>query len=137
MRKIFVFALLLFVSTMAVPFAYGQANNGSVGGVVQDTSKALIPGVNVTLTNTQTGVVDTRITNDSGAYSFAAVPPGIYKVSGELTGFRTAVEDNVKLGTGAQVRVDLVLQIGAAVGDVVQVSVATSENRINETSSSV
>jgi hypothetical protein len=122
---------------LALTSAYGQANNASVGGVVQDATKALIPGVTVTLTNTQTGVVDTRITNDSGTYNFPSVPPGIYKISADLTGFKTAVEDNVSLGTAAQVRVNLTMQLGTGPDTIVSVNAASIESRINETSSSV
>jgi hypothetical protein len=57
---LFTFITLILTASSA----YAQANNGSVGGVVQDASKALIPGVTITLTNTQTGVVDSRLTNE-------------------------------------------------------------------------
>ena len=63
--------------------------NSSIGGTVEDPSKALIPGVTITATNTGTGVVNTTITNESGVYNFAALIPGAYKVTAELTGFRT------------------------------------------------
>jgi hypothetical protein len=107
-----------------------------VGGIVQDTTKALIPGVTVTLTNTQTGVVDTRLTNESGTYQFPSVPPGVYKISGDLSGFRPAVENDIQLGTSAQVRINLTMEIGTGPETVVSVS-SSVENRIRETSSSV
>src|SRR5262252_3513900 len=122
----------MFLTAWTLTGAFAQANNASVGGVVQDGSKALIPGVTVTLTNTQTGVVDTRLTNESGTYQFPSVPPGTYKISADLTGFRPAVEDNVMLGTAAQVRINLTMQIGTGPETVVSVQ-AAAESRINET----
>src|SRR5215475_4287831 len=63
--------------------------NSTIGGTVEDASKALIPGVTVTATNTQTGITNTVISNEAGAYNFAALLPGIYKVTAELPGFRS------------------------------------------------
>src|SRR4029078_11493133 len=93
--------LALLISFFTIN-AYSQANNGSVGGVVQDASKALIPGVAVTITNTQTGVVYTRLTNDSGAYQFPSVLPGSYKINASLTGFKPTTVENLQVGTSAQ-----------------------------------
>ena len=74
------FLLLLSVN------AFGQ--NSAVSGTVSDTSSALIPGVMMTATNTQTGIVTTALTNEAGAYSFPSLQPGTYKMSAELPGFR-------------------------------------------------
>src|SRR4030095_4547653 len=128
------FAFITLILTVSSAFA--QANNGSVGGVVQDASKALIPGVTITLTNTQTGVVDSRLTNESGAYSFPSVLPGTYKLMGDLTGFRQAVQNDFVVGTTAQIGIDLVMQVGAAPGQIVTVA-TTSENSIQESAASV
>ncbi len=136
MRKVVVFILILVIlSFWSASGAYAQAN-ASLGGFVQDATKALIPGVTVTLTNVNTGVVETKLTNDAGAYQFPAVPPGTYKLSGELNGFSPAVENNVQLGASTQVQINLTLQVGTGPGTVVQVE-AAGGTRVNETSSSV
>jgi len=132
--RIILFALIALI--LVASSAFAQANNGSVGGVVQDASKALIPGVTITLTNTQTGVVDSRLTNESGAYSFPSVLPGTYKLTGDLTGFRQAVQSDIRVGTSAQIRIDLVMQVGAAPGEIVSV-VTSNENAIQESAASV
>ena len=137
MRKFRAVLLLVLLTTAATANSvYAQANNAAVGGVIQDTTKALIPGVAITLTNTQTGVVDTKLTNESGAYNFPSVPPGTYKISADLTGFRSASQTGVQLGTAAQVRIDLILQVGAAPGETVQVTL-NGDNRIQESAASV
>jgi hypothetical protein len=135
-RKLLVFIVPFLVFALSANSAYAQANNASVGGVVQDSTKALIPGVTITLTNTNTGVVDTKLTNESGAYNFPSVPPGPYKISADLTGFRSAIQNNVQLGTAAQVRIDLTLQVGAAPGETVQVTL-NADSRIQESAASV
>ena len=101
-----------------------QSTSGSIGGVVRDSSQALIPGVTVTVTNTQTGVVATRLTNESGAYNVPGLIPGVYKVTADLVGFRESVFNEVQLGTSAQIRLDFTLQIGG-VTQSVEVSVAS------------
>ena len=49
----------------------GQITTASISGYVKDSSSAAIPGVTVTATNTQTGIVTTVVTNETGAYQFA------------------------------------------------------------------
>ena len=84
MRKILATMALGWLMLSAAGSVFGQTSNGQVGGVVQDPTKALIPGVTVTLENTQTGVTATQVTNETGVYNFASVPPGTYRVSALL-----------------------------------------------------
>jgi hypothetical protein len=111
MRKNIAATACLYVLFTAAT-VWGQSVNGSVGGIVQDPSKALIPGVTITLANIATGVVTTQISNESGTYSFQSVPPGTYKLTASLPGFRTSVVSELTVGTTAQVRQDLTMQIG-------------------------
>jgi hypothetical protein len=54
--------------------AFAQSGNASVGGFVQDPTRAFIPGVEVTAANTQTGVVTTVVTNEAGTYNIRYGP---------------------------------------------------------------
>jgi len=103
---------------------FGQSINATVGGTVADPSKALIPGVTVIATNTGTGVAATTVTNESGAYNFPALQPGVYKLSAELPGFQTQNFTNVQLGGAQQVTMNFTLQVAAAAGQNVEVTVA-------------
>jgi hypothetical protein len=115
--------------------AFGQTGNGQVGGVIEDPSKALIPGVTITLTNTGTGVIATQVSNETGSYNFASVAPGTYSASAMLPGFKTSVANNIQVGVSAQVRVNFTLEVGA-VDSRVEVSVS-SEQLLAEASASV
>ncbi len=137
MRRYFILVIGLVCLALAANNAFAQANNAAIGGVVTDSTKALIPGVTVTLTNTATGVTETRLTNDSGAYNFPSVPPGPYKMQADLTSFRPATQNNVEAGVAAQLRVDFVLQLGNAPGAVVSVAGDSVNNPIQESSASV
>src|SRR5437868_15351988 len=100
---------------MAIVFALLSASavlaqNAQLGGIVTDPTGALIPGVTITATNTDTGVSTTTITNESGAYTFPSLQPGrSYTVSASLPGFQTTVT-NVNLGPTV-VRQNFQLQI--------------------------
>jgi hypothetical protein len=124
---------LLFLAL--IPVALAQSTSGSIGGVVRDPSQALIPGVTIAVTNTQTGIVTSRITNESGVYNVPGLLPGIYKVTADLPGFRQSVYNEVQLGTSAQIRLDFTLQVGA-VTQSVEVSVA-SDSLLRESSASI
>src|SRR5438093_8336909 len=100
-----------------------QSTNATVGGTVQDATGAFIPGVMITATNTGTGIVTTVISNEAGAYQFASLQTGAYKVSAELPGFQTAIYSNVTLGVSQQVRLNFTLQVGT-VAQAVEVTVA-------------
>jgi hypothetical protein len=106
--------------------AFAQTFNGQVGGIVQDPSRALIPGATITLTNTGTGIVATQITNESGAYNFANVPPGSYRAAAALPGFKTSVINDVAVGTAAQVRLDFTMEVGQVTSQV-EVSVSAQQ----------
>jgi len=102
---------------------FGQSANATVSGTASDSSRALIPGVTITATNTQTGVVTTVLSNEAGAYNFASLQPGTYRVSAELPGFRTQSYTDVELGTSQQVRLNFTLEVGT-VAQNVEVTVA-------------
>ena len=133
MKRLVAVALLLVCAFFTNTFA--QTTNATLGGTVSDASRALIPGVTVTATNTQTGIVTTVVTNETGAYQFASLQTGIYKVTAELPGFQTQGYNDVTLGVGQQVRLNFSLQVGAQAQNV-EVSVA-ADTLIATTSSSV
>jgi hypothetical protein len=81
---------------LSASLAFSQ--NAQLGGSVSDPAGALIPGVTITATNTGTGVTTTTVTNDSGAYTFPSLQPGVYRVSAELPGFQTSTVTNLELG---------------------------------------
>src|SRR5256885_11413718 len=132
--KSFVARALLFFSVLLTT-AVAQTTNATLGGTVSDTTRALIPGVTVTATNTQTGIVSTVVTNETGAYNFPSLQTGTYKVTAELPGFQTQAYNDVTLGVSQQVRLNFTLQVGTQ-AQTVEVNVA-ADTLIATTSSSV
>src|SRR5437867_2100666 len=133
MKRLLAAAVLLCSALAALTFA--QTINATLGGTVSDASGALIPGVSITATNLATGIVTTVLSNEAGAYQFASLQSGMYKVSAELSGFQTQTYNEVPLGVSQQVRLNFTLQVGA-VAQSVEVSIA-ADTLLATTSSSV
>ena len=91
MRTILAAAALVLFCLVHIETTSAQSTNASVGGFVQDSAQAFVPGATVTATNTQTGVVTKAISNEAGAYNITALLPGTYKLTAELPGFKTQV----------------------------------------------
>lgn len=102
--------------------AEASAQNASVSGTVSDSAGALIPGVEVTATNVNTGIVNTTVSNETGTYNFASLQPGTYKLSASLPGFQTMSFSDVKLSQDQQVRFNFELKVGQ-IATVVDVTV--------------
>lgn len=100
--------------------AQGQATQGSIFGTVTDTSGAVLPNVNVTVTSVERGVSRTTVTSDAGEYRVADLELGSYIVKVEASGFKKAESSKVEITVKAIIRIDMQLQPGA-VSEVVQV----------------
>src|SRR5215467_14348290 len=133
MKSFLVVGLVLVLGMM--PAAFAQTSNATLGGTVSDAAHALIPGVTVTSTNTQTGIVTSVVTNETGAYQFASLQTGVYKVTSELPGFQMQTYNTVTLGVGQQVRLNFSLQVASQAQNV-EVNIA-ADTLIATTSSSV
>ena len=95
-----------------VPPAWAQIGGGEITGLVTDGQAAAAPGATVTATNAATGVARSTITNDTGAYAVAGLPPGVYTVDVMRIGFRTVRHEAVRVETGITIRLDMALMVG-------------------------
>jgi hypothetical protein len=112
-------ALMLFLASGQR--AEAQLDQGTVTGVVQDTTGAVISGATVTLTETDTGLKLTRTTGRNGIYTFSPVKIGNYDVSADAPGFQTVVQEHLELVMQQQLKVVLTLHPGQ-VSDTVTIS---------------
>ncbi len=92
---------------------YGQAVNGTLLGTVTDSSGATVPNAKVTVTETSTSLIHQSNTNESGNYTFPDLPPGIYSVTVEASGFKRATQEKIDLASNSSTRVDLTMQAGS------------------------
>ncbi len=121
---------------LSAGYLAAQTSNATLGGTVADASGALIPGVEVTARNGATGIVNTTITNEAGAYQFPSLQTGAYQVSAALAGFQTATNNNVTLGGSGQVRLNFILRVGD-IATTVDVTADISAGALLTTSSSI
>ncbi|MGE5124904.1 MAG: carboxypeptidase regulatory-like domain-containing protein, partial [Betaproteobacteria bacterium] len=110
-RALGALSALLAVALGAGPAA-AQESRGRVQGLVTDTSGAIVPGASVVLTNDGTQVAVTRVTNRDGRYLFDYVDPASYTIKVELAGFKTTIQQNVRVQQRADVTVDVKLPVG-------------------------
>src|SRR6516162_9610483 len=114
---------LVVLCLVSIP-GFSQTTNAQLSGVVTDPTGALIPGVTITLTKADTGVVTATLTNEAGVYNFQAVQAGSgYSVSAALPGFQTLTYTNLELAVGSVSRQNFQMKVGPAAGTSVEVSV--------------
>src|SRR4051794_19118250 len=78
--------LLLLIGFLAILMSatLHAQTSGTIAGVVQDDSTAAIPNVKVTVTNVDTGIVRSTVSDDGGRYEVAGLIPGNYEAQAEL-----------------------------------------------------
>src|SRR3984957_9103178 len=92
--------------------AFAQGSTGRILGTVTDQSGGTVAGATVTVIDTARGVSRTLTSDDAGEYNAPNLTPGTYMVRAEAKGFKKLERQNVELGVGKEVRVDLTVQPG-------------------------
>src|SRR5262249_1716443 len=111
--------------------AGAQQFKASLTGIVTDAQGAVIPGVTITVTNTDTNVAAESVTDTNGVFSVKDVVPGQYKVSAALAGFKTFVREGIVLHTAETANIQVKLEVGK-VEESVTVSAGLSEVETNQ-----
>lgn len=126
-------ALLLFPR-----FLPAQAVSGTILGSVKDPSGGILVGAQVTITNTETGLTRTVLSDAAGEYTAPSLPPGSYAISAEMSGFKKLTLSNIQLGVDQKARVDLTLPVGEMAQSVqVQASVPLVQTDSSDLSTTV
>src|SRR5262245_10422962 len=89
---------LLFLVLVLLPFGAGgiwAQSTAQINGTVKDPTGAVLPGVEVTATQTETGLTRMSITNETGAYLLTSLPVGPYRLEAALPGFRTHAQAGI------------------------------------------
>src|SRR6266446_1586391 len=134
------FCLAVF-AVLALTFsAFAQVQFGQFTGTVSDPTVAAIANAKVTVTNPATDLNLTTTTNSSGNYTVKEVPPGVYKITAEASGFKTVSNAGVTANAGTIAHVDFKMLIGKA-SEVIEVTgeaaaVNTEDSKLASTVSS-
>ena len=102
---------LVILSVSAV-IAHAQDTTGTILGTITDASGAVLPGVSVTVKNTDTSQSRTVVSDAAGSYRMPLLPPGHYEVTAQLQGFQTMVRSGITVTVGQQAVVDAKLSLG-------------------------
>src|SRR5437762_676215 len=125
--------LTMFAATFVLVFSCGDIwaqATAQIAGTVRDQSGAVLPGVEVTVTQIQTGVARSAVTNETGSYVLSNLPIGPYRLEAGLPGFRTFVQTGIVLQVNDSPVVNPVLEVGQVTEQVeVQANAALVETR--------
>ncbi len=116
------FAVVLVLATSLS--LYGQSTYGTVDGTVVDSSGAVVPGAEVTLTNTGTQEKHTQPTGNEGEYKFVNVIPGEYRLDITKSGFKHFARTNVVVQVQQETHIEATLPVGQ-VAETVEVTSET------------
>src|SRR6266851_6131578 len=95
---------------LAAAVAHAQAGStAQISGIVKDTSGGVLPGADVTATQTETGVKRTVVTDTGGAYTLTNLPIGPYRIDVNLQGFKSYSRTGVVLQVNASPTIDVEL----------------------------
>ena len=122
-----------FAACLFAAFAFGQAQTGSLSGVVLDANTAAIPGVSIDATLVATGVTLHTVSSESGVYVFPNLPTGVWTVTATKTGFKKLVRSEIQIFIAQRQALDLKLDIG----DVAQSVEVTANQSLLDTENAV
>ena len=92
--------------------AHAQVTTADLVGTIKDSSRAVLPGARVTVTNQATGVSRSATTGPDGNYIFTSLQPGAYTLRAELSGFRKVERTGVQLQVDQRAQIELDLEVG-------------------------
>src|SRR6266581_3894799 len=124
---------LAFLALLSCPPVLAQTVTSQISGTVRDSSGAVLPGVEVKVTNTDTTATRTIITNETGSYVIPNLPVGPYRLEASLSGFSTYARSGIVLQVNSNPTINIELKVGQ-VSSVVEVQAAAN---MVETSSNV
>ena len=130
MNRIIIYIVTVgLISVLSLPAVWAQAT-AQISGTARDQSGAVLPGVEVTATQTETGIARNTVTNEAGLYVLSNLAIGPYRLEATLPGFRSSVQSRIVLQVNSNPVINLVLEVGQVSEQVeVQANAALVETR--------
>src|SRR5437870_7907848 len=136
--KAFIIALCIGVLVALNAASASAQATAQISGTIRDQSGAVLPGVEVTATQTETGIKRNTVTNETGSYVLPNLALGPYRVEASLPGFRTYVQTGIVLQVNSSPVINVVLEVGQVTEQVeVQANAALVETRTSTVGSVV
>src|SRR5262245_11139695 len=116
--------------TLIISFAASAQSTAQINGTIKDSSGAVLPGVEVTVNQTDTGLRRSAVTDETGSYILPNLPIGPYRLEAVLPGFRSYVQTGIILQVNSNPVIDAVLAVGQLTETIeVQADAALVETR--------
>lgn len=119
MRHCLAFFAIFILACGGALWPQSQSNTADLTGTVTDQTGAVVPGVEVSARNLDTGITRETVSDDQGVYRLPLLPPGEYEVRAELAGFATKVLQGVRLTVGQYADLDILLEVAAGATEIV------------------
>jgi carboxypeptidase family protein len=121
--------IAFFILVVGCISIWAQAT-GQISGTAKDQSGAVLPGVEITVTQTETTTTRSAVTNETGSYVLPNLPIGPYRLEASLPGFRTYAQTGIVLQVNSNPSINVVLEVGQVSEQVeVQANAALVETR--------
>src|SRR6476620_3379415 len=128
-HRIVIGCAVVLLTCLLTTMVWGQAT-AQISGTVKDQSGAVLPGVEVTATQTDTGIARNTVTNETGSFVLPNLATGPYRLEATLPGFRTYAQTGIVLQVNSNPVINVVLQVGQVSEQVeVQANAALVETR--------
>ena len=109
LRNLFHAAVVVLLASAIV---HGQGSTAQISGTVRDQSGGVLPGVDVTVTQTDTGFTRSVVTDESGNYTLTNLPIGPYRLQASLAGFRSYQQTGIVLQVGSNPVIPVAMALG-------------------------
>ena len=119
------FMLVLVLAGACYPAAVAQdqgSARGNLSGLVYDSTKALVPGAQVTITGPIGSL--TQATTEEGSFLFSTLIPGNYSIKVQKPGFKVASIKSAEVLINKTTSVEIILEAGQ-VSETVEVNAAS------------
>lgn len=109
--RAFVIAVCCMVLILGATFA--QSSRGTLTGTIMDSAGAVVPGATIEIKNTETGAQYQTVSTQTGNYTLAELPAGVYQLSTSVTGFKRFIRTGLTVLPAQVLRIDIALEVGA------------------------
>ena len=110
LRRLFLCLATFFILGASAPLL-AQGGRAEINGTITDAQKAVLPGVTVTVTNEETGLMREAVTDGAGRYVIPQLLPGSYTIKADLSGFQPMTRSNMVVRVGEELTVPLTLSV--------------------------
>lgn len=124
--------VFLLLAGLSVPLG-AQQFSGTLRGTIRDSTRAVVPGAEVSVVHIETNDRHTVTTDDGGTYVVPQLKPGFYRITVQMAGFKTPTLDQIKVDVQQVRAVDVTLDIGATSEAVTVTATATTIETVSST----